>query len=360
MHRVASTSKYRAFKQTLALAVLAGLAAMPAHAQYSFVRAFGGGAGSFKQPENVAIDSSGNVFVLDSGNSRVQKFDNTGNFISTFGSSGSGNGQIAMSSLGLGTDGSNIFVADDANSRVQKFDNSGTYVTQFGTMGNANGQFSAPTDVTVNGSNIFVVDNNNNRVQLFTSSGVGGNTIAFKSIIGSNGTGDGQFQFPFRIAVNNTTGNIYVTDPNNGFVSGGLDRIEEFDPDARGNYQFKRNITFTDSTGTFNPNGIAVDQRTGNLFVADFSHNRVIQLDSAGGYLTQFGTTGSDDGQFMGADGVAVDTSGNVFVTDLNNNRVEEFAIAAVPETGTLLMLAGMTAGGLVAVKRKKKQAVKA
>ena len=371
MHSVAFNLKSRAFKHTLALAALSGLSAMPAYAQYSFVRSFGAGAGtgSFNQPEDVTIDSTGNVFVLDSGNSRVQKFDNTGNFISTFGGPGTGNGLLSTPLIGLGTDGSNIFVADNRNNIVQKFDNTGNFTTQFGGMGSTNGKFSAPSDVTVSGSNIFVVDNNNSRVQLFTSSGTGGNTIAFKSQIGSFGTGDGQFHQPFRIAVNNTTGFVYVTDPNNNANIGaktGLDRIEVFgNPDASGNYQFIRTITYTDTTGTLNPNGIAIDQSTGNLFVSDFSHNRVLKLDSVGNYLDQFGSVGgvagSGDGQFNGADGVAVDTSGNVFVTDLNNNRVEEFAnIAAVPETGTLLMLVGMTAGGLAAVRRKKKQAAKA
>jgi tripartite motif-containing protein 71 len=69
----------------------------------------------------VATDGSGNVYVADSSNDRIQKFDASGAFLTTWGSLGSGNGQFNFP-LGVATDGSgNVYVADSGNNRIQKF-----------------------------------------------------------------------------------------------------------------------------------------------------------------------------------------------------------------------------------------------
>ena len=115
----------------------------------------GSGNGQFDNPVGVAVDGSGNVFVADSGNlfdadsnnARIQKFDHEGTFLTTWGTSGSGNGQFRRP-LGVAVDGSgNVFVADTDNARIQKFDSAGTFLTTWGTLGSANGQFSTPVGV---------------------------------------------------------------------------------------------------------------------------------------------------------------------------------------------------------------------
>ena len=81
----------------------------------------GNGDGQFDGPFGVAVDGSGNVFVVDDGNNRIQKFTNTGAFLTTWGSSGSGDGQFIMP-LFVAVEGSgNVFVADNNNNRIQKF-----------------------------------------------------------------------------------------------------------------------------------------------------------------------------------------------------------------------------------------------
>ena len=67
-------------------------------------------------------------------------------------------------------DGSgNVYVADRDNSRIQKFDASGTFLTAWGSYGSGNGQFSNPIGVATDGSgNLYVADTNNNRIQKFT------------------------------------------------------------------------------------------------------------------------------------------------------------------------------------------------
>jgi tripartite motif-containing protein 71 len=81
----------------------------------------GSGDGQFNTPIDVAVDGSGNVYVADTGNNRIQKFTNTGTFLAKWGSPGRGNGQFE-SPGGLAVDRSgNVFVADIGDNRIQKF-----------------------------------------------------------------------------------------------------------------------------------------------------------------------------------------------------------------------------------------------
>src|SRR5207245_2491353 len=85
----------------------------------------GSGNGEFNGPFGAVVDGSGNFFVTEYGNSRMQRFTNGGSFITTWGSYGSGNGQFS-SAVGVALDASgNVFVADAANNRIQKFTGEG-------------------------------------------------------------------------------------------------------------------------------------------------------------------------------------------------------------------------------------------
>ena len=92
---------------------------------YQFVTKWGSsqgsGDGQFSTPIDVAVDSSGNVYVADYGNSRTQKFNSSGTFITKWGSNGSGDGQFYYP-WGVTVDSSgNIYVAYTYNHRIQKF-----------------------------------------------------------------------------------------------------------------------------------------------------------------------------------------------------------------------------------------------
>ncbi|MEA2051780.1 MAG: choice-of-anchor U domain-containing protein [Euryarchaeota archaeon] len=296
----------------LALFVLAFfIAAASAEGGYDFITQWGttgSGDGQFNRPSGVAVDSSGNVFVADTFNRRIQKFDSCGTYITQWGSSDSGDGQFSRP-CGVAVDSSgNVFVADTYNHRIQKFDSSGGYITKWGSSGTSSGKFYRPCGVAVDSSgNVFVADTYNSRIQKFDSSG---GYITKWGIYGR----------PFGVAVDGS-GNVFVADTFNH-------RIQKFD--SCGTY-----ITQWGSGGTgdgqFNrPFGVAVDS-SGNVFVADTYNHRIQKFDSCGTYITQWGSGGTGDGQFYRPCGVAVDSSGNVFVADTCNHRIQKFGPELAP-----------------------------
>jgi hypothetical protein len=166
--------------------------------------------------KNLGLDASGNVYVTDQVNDRVQKFSPSGTFITKWGSNGSGNGQF-NTAHGVAADSSgNIFVVDRSLARVQKFSSTGTYISQFGSSGSGNGQFSSARGLAIDSNdNIYVADTGNDRIQKFDSSGT------FVTKWGSSGSGNGEFEFPRAIAVA-SNGNIYVGD------EGTVERVQVF------------------------------------------------------------------------------------------------------------------------------------
>jgi DNA-binding beta-propeller fold protein YncE len=117
----------------------------------------------------VAVDNSGNVYVADTGNHRIQKFTPTGVFISALGARGTGDGQFDSPS-GVTTSASeNLYVADTGNDRIQKFTSAGLFVTKWGSYGSGNSQFDSPKGLAFGPTgNLFVADTGNERIQVFT------------------------------------------------------------------------------------------------------------------------------------------------------------------------------------------------
>jgi hypothetical protein len=108
--------------------------------------------------------------VVDLVNNRVQKFTSTGTFIAKWGTSGASDGQFS-SPQGIAVDSSgNVYVADSGNNRIQKFTSTGTFIEACGTSGTGDGEFSSPSGVAVDSAgNMYVADAGNDRVQKFGS-----------------------------------------------------------------------------------------------------------------------------------------------------------------------------------------------
>ena len=122
--------------------------------------------------EAVAADGSGNVYVADTANHRIQKFAPAGALLARWGSYGSGDGQFNRPT-GVAVDGGgNVYVADTENHRIQKFTGNGTFLATWGTDGSGDGQFDGPTGVAVDRSgNVYVADTVIDRIQKFTADG---------------------------------------------------------------------------------------------------------------------------------------------------------------------------------------------
>jgi len=166
----------------------------------------GSGNGQFGDIAGVSVDSSGNLWVADFGNNRVQEFNEKGEFQRAFGSVGKEAGQLE-GPTNIALSGGNLYVTDYRNNRVQEFSTTGTAIRQFGSAGSENGQFKNPYDIATDPrtGNLYVVDEGNERVQEFTPSGV------FTTKFGISGSGPGRFKQPTGVAAS-PSGTIYVVD----------------------------------------------------------------------------------------------------------------------------------------------------
>ncbi len=137
---------------------------------------------------------------------------------------------------------------------------------------------------------------------------------SFAAKWGSPGSGAGEMDLPSGIDADSLD-NVYVADYTNN-------RIQKFSPDG----EF---LTQWGSTGTANgsfrePIDVAVDG-SGDVYVADRGNSRIQKFDATGTFIDTWGSTGTGNGEFISPTGVATDSSGSVYVADYGNHRVQKF-----------------------------------
>ncbi len=295
---------------------------------------YGADNAHFGYPESTALDSSGNIYVADRGNDRIQKFSSSGVYISTLGVPGKSDVDNSHFntpvSVALDSSG-NIYVADTYNHRIQKLSSNGTYLSTLGESGKYgadNAHFRYPEGVALDSSgNIYVADTYNHRIQKFSSNGTYLSTLGMP---GNYGTDNAHFCYPASVALD-SSGNIYVADSGNN-------RIQEFS--SSGVYlstlgvsgPYMSNIgmpskTYTDNSHFNIPEGVALDS-SGNIYVADTYNHRIQKFSSNGTYLSTLGESGkygADNAHFGYPASVALDSSGNIYVADFDNDRIQKF-----------------------------------
>lgn len=273
--------------------------------------------GEFGTPSfGLACDQNNDVYIVDTGNCRVQRFTNAGNFIQLWGMFGTAPSNFQNPTCIAVDDKGVVYVADTGNHRIQRFDaKTGSYISKWGRQGGGEGQFNAPWGIAVDNKRgyVYIVDSANFRIQKFDRSG------EFVMSWGSFGNADGQFYFARGIAVDENDGTVYVVDMGNH-------RIQKFDTSTNFLPQLlaKWGTKGQEPGQLWNPWGITCD-RDGFLFVSDAGNHRIQKFDRDGNYETQWGGFGGAPGQFNFPYGLAVDRRGSVFVLDSSNFRVQQF-----------------------------------
>jgi sugar lactone lactonase YvrE len=263
-------------------------------------------SGSFTNPNGVAVDASGNLFVADSTKTAINEILAAGGY-TTVKKVGAGFSQPS----GVALDGSgNIFVADTGNGDVKEILAAGGYAV----VNSVGSGFGQPSGVAVDGNgNVFVADAGKSAVfELLASSGY----TSVKSL----GSG---FNNPGGVALD-SNGNLFVADSGNGVVKEIL---------AAGGYTTVSKV----GSGFSRPSGVAVDA-SGSVYVADASNNGLYEI-LAGAYTT-VNTLAS--GLKAPVD-VAVDGSGNVFVADSGDATVKRLDFADAPSLSFASTLVGTT-----------------
>ena len=202
-----------------------------------------GSAARFLGPRSVAVDSAGNVYVADEGNSTIRKVTPAGVVTTLAGLAGSpgsadGTGSAARFNQppGVAVDSAgNVYVADVYNSTIRKVTPAGVVTTLAGLVGSpgsadgtgSTARFKDPNGVAADSAgNVYVADEANETIRKVTPAGV---VTTLGGLVGSSGSADGtgsaaRFNLPYGVAVD-SAGNLYVADYNNYTIRKGYPRL---------------------------------------------------------------------------------------------------------------------------------------
>jgi sugar lactone lactonase YvrE len=298
-------------------------------------------SGSFSNPTGVAVDSVGNVYVVDQGNNVIRKIDSKG-VVTTLAGNGKAisiDGPDLAASFntpdGIAIDQKGNIYVSEIDNKIRMISPSGMVSTLAGSgaIGSANGvgsaaSFTLPAGLAVDhAGNVYVADVGNNLIRMITPADVvstlaGGGTGGF-----ANGSTMPSFKSPVGVAVDASGGSVYVVDAGNNMIrqialSGGQTFIIAGNGAANS----------FDGQGTAasfnNPAGIAVDV-AGNIYVSDYGGERIrlINQNFSVSTLAGNGSVGSANGvgaaaTFNKPAGIAVDAHGTLYVADKGNNLI--------------------------------------
>lgn len=318
---------------------------------------------SMSEPEGVAVDATGNIFIVDEDNNVIRKV-NTSGIISTVAGTGTigytGNGGLATlatlnspASIAIDRKG-NLFIADTWNNAIRKVDTAGIITTVAGNglggYGGDNGQatqanLNLPEGIAVDvQGNLYICDSGNNRVRKVNTSGVI-TTIAGTGAAGYGGDNaaatSAVLNYPSGIAYDTASGNIYVADETNNRIRkidvSGV--ITTFAGTGTAGYGGDGGLA---SAATINAaEGVAIDT-AGNVYISDSGNSRVRKV-APNGIIHAYAGSGvagfSGDGgaalaaQLFTPKGIATDITGNIFIAEYFNSRVRKVSVCAAPIT---------------------------
>jgi sugar lactone lactonase YvrE len=313
-------------------------------------------AAQLQDPNGVAVDGAGNLYIADTGNHRIRRVTPAG-VISTVagGTLDQLNTPFGVAVDTVGT----VYVADTGNNRVRRL-NGGVLTTIAGAggpgFGGDGGAATAallwqPRGVAVDAAgNVYIADRWNRRIRRVATNGII-TTVAGAGTMGFTGDGGSavaaQLGDAAGVAVD-AAGTIFIADQSNQRirrVAGGVMTTLA----GNGTPAFGGDGGPASGAALYQPLGVCAGL-SGSVYVADTSNFRV-RMISSGGVITTVagnGTAGfSGDGgaavgaQLSGPAAVALDGAGNLYIADAENHRVRR-----VTPAGTVTTVAG--SGGIL------------
>lgn len=259
----------------------------------------------FSHPNGVAIGPNGHAYIADQVLTRVMELTTDGTFVAQYGAAGTDTLR-GPSKIAFGADGT-VYVSDGYACGIANW-RAGTYQGWFGGCGGGPGQFSSSWGVAVHGERVYVSDTQGYRIEVFDLAG----------------------QFLFAWPVGDLCEGLAIDADGNVYVAQYAGRIGVYS--AAGVL-----ISTIGSPGTGrgqlnSPYDVALDGH-GRVYVADAYNHRVEVFTTGGAYVTAWGTRGSAPGQFIQPRGVAVGPDGNVYVADTWNDRIQVFGSVTTATT---------------------------
>ncbi len=321
-------------------------------------------------PEGVAVDSSGNVYIADTGNYRIREVVASSRIITTVAGSGTSgtqsysgdNGPATEAQLdlngrlypGLTVDSSgNILIADTGNNVIRKVTAATGVITTVvgsGTQGYSgdgelaiNAEISDPSGVTLDGSgNLYFADTGNNVIREVTAAGII-MTVAGNGTAGYSGDGkpaiNAQLSAPFGVKVDGS-GNLFIADTENSVirkVSAGIIATFAGNGTQCGFVPCQGNLG--DGGPATNavlnqPSSVALDA-SGNVYIADTFNARIREVAAATNNISTVAGNGMDSGTIENGilatnaslrypSDVALDGSGNLYIADRGYNDIRK------------------------------------
>ena len=333
-------------------------------------------------PEDVTVDSSGNLYIADTDNNAIRKVVISTGIISTVAGNGTygytGNGGLATKAeLGypeaVAVDSSgDIFIADSENYVIREVvaatgDISTVagngYFSYSGDGGPAaNAQLDYPLDMAVDSfGNVYIADYDNYVVREVNVSTGTISTVAGNGIYGYTGDSGlatkAELEGPVGVAVD-SSGDIYISDYSSEVirkVDGVTGLIYTFAGTGGCNYSNDGSVATI--AGLCEPEGLALDI-SGNLYIADSENERIREVNAATNIITTVAGDGSrgyfgDGGPATSAEldyptGVALDTSGDLFIADSDNYVIREVSLnpTDIADLGNITTVEGNNVAG--------------
>lgn len=275
---------------------------------------FGYGNVEFQTLQGVAVDTAGNVYVVDGGNNHVFKYTNDGIYLLEWGQNGTSESRLNDPNRIHIDQTEKVYVVDSGGNCVNVYSSNGEFIDKYVETAGGEALFGHPLAVAVDDSGYIYVSDHIDQydeqeyIKKLAPDGT------FITRWGGRGSGDGQLSNVESLIVDRE-GYVYVSD-------GGNNRIQKFT--NTGVFVKKWGTNGPDDGQFQSPFGIALDN-SGLLYVADLKNHRIQKFTSEGKFIMTWGEHGSGDYQFFDAADVAVDGQGNVFVADQNNNRIMKF-----------------------------------